>query len=486
MVNLIDRTTQQTRQRLSSILVAPVPEPVDDVLRYLSQRWPSADLAQPPADSGLKPVCGDYGPPLVGHLLDYIRFGTDFGRERYDRYGPVTWMGAFGSRMVMVAGPDATQAVLTDKTGTYSQGGWSFLIDHFFHRGLMLLDFDEHRVHRHIMQHAFTRSRLAGYSLQVGPRVRASVPGWPADRPVRLYWLLKRLTLDVATQVFMGGRGGDVDTERINRAFVATVRAASSLVRYPLPGTRWRAGINGRKVLEDYFASHLPAARAESGDDLFSALCHAETDEGVRFSDDDVINHMIFLMMAAHDTATITTTAAAYFLAKHPEWQERARAESLALGTEPPDINGLGKLGVLDLVITESLRLLAPVPLVMRKTTQDTDLLGHYLPADTLLAVAPAVDHYVPDYWTDPDVFDPERFASHRREDESHRFAWVPFGGGAHKCIGMIFGTLEVKAILHEMLLNYRWQVPDDYRVRWDNTSLPVPSDGLPLQLIRY
>lgn len=483
MVHIIERTTQAARQRLSSVLVAPAPQAVDEAWRRFSRRWPTTDLATPPEGSGLRPVRGDYGLPVVGHLLDYIRFGTEFGRERYDRYGPVTWMGAFGTRVAVVAGPEATQRVFTNADKAFSQAGWQFLIDRFFHRGLMLLDFDEHKVHRRIMQHAFTRDRLAGYTHQVSPRVRATIPTWPTQRPVRLYWLLKRLTLDIATQVFMGGRGGSTDTERINQAFVATVRAASALVRAPLPGTRWRAGVRGRRVLEDYFAQHLPAARASTGEDLFAALCQATTPEGEHFSDDDVINHMIFLMMAAHDTATITTTAAAYYLATHPDWQDRARQESLALGDAPLDIDALDNLDTLDRVIKEALRLLAPVPLVMRKTVTDTDILGHYLPADTLVALAPAINHYVPEYWTDPDTFDPGRFAPHRREDHRHRFAWLPFGGGVHKCIGMHFGTLEVKTILHEMLRTTHWTIPHGYHIRWDNTSLPVPSDGLPIHL---
>ena len=88
-----------------------------------------------------------------------------------------------------------------------------------------------------------------------------SVARWDTDEPVRIHPTLKTLTLDVANQVFMAGRGGREDADEINDAFVATVRAASSLVRLPLPGTRWRAGLRGRAVLEDYFARHLPAAR---------------------------------------------------------------------------------------------------------------------------------------------------------------------------------------------------------------------------------
>ncbi len=480
MSPLLLRPRKALRDRCSSILMLPAPRKVDEVLLDLTHRWPTRPLAEPPRGSGLRPVEGDKGWPLLGHTVDYIRFGAQLGRDRYARLGPVSWMGAFGTRMVVVAGPSATQSVLANSDKAFSQDGWTFLIDKFFHRGLMLMSFDEHLMHRRIMQEAFTRDRLAGYVNQVAPQAREGVASWSSDGPVRLYPLLKDLTLDIATEVFMGGRGGG-DTRAINEAFVATVRAASSIVRLPIPGTRFRAGVKGRRVLEDYFHKHLPATRAGGGDDLFAGLCQATTADGESFSDEDIINHMIFLMMAAHDTSTITTAAAAYFLAKHPQWQEAARRESLALG-KAVDIDALEGLTTLDLVIRETLRLVAPVPLVMRKTVKDTEVQGHHVPAGTLVAVAAAVNHFDHTCWTQPDTFDPNRFGPARQEDKSHRNAWIPFGGGVHKCIGLHFGTLEVKAILHEMLLNYRWTVPDNYRVRWDNTSLPVPADGLPVQ----
>lgn len=481
MTSLLTAPRQKLRNRYSSVLLLPAPRVVDEALLGLSRRWPIRPLAMPPVGSNLKPVVGDAGLPLLGHTLDYIRFGVDLGRDRYERLGPVSWMGAFGMKMVVIAGPSATQAALANTDKAFSQDGWTFLIDKFFHRGLMLMSFDEHLMHRRIMQEAFTRDRLAGYVGQVVPRARDGINSWATDRPVRLYPLLKELTLDIATEVFMGGRGGE-DTHAINGAFVATVRAASSIVRVPIPGTRFRAGVQGRKVLESYFVKHLPETRTSGGNDLFAGLCHATTAEGDSFSDEDVVNHMIFLMMAAHDTSTITTAAVAYYLAKHPEWQERARTESLALGDAPVGIEALERLSALDLIVKEALRLAAPVPLVMRKAVKDTEIEGHYIPQGSLVAVAPALNHFDPACWSDPDVFDPDRFGPAREEDKSHRNAWIPFGGGVHKCIGLHFGTLEVKAILHQMLLTYSWTVPDDYEVRWDNTSLPVPVDGLPIQ----
>src|SRR5690606_39749281 len=111
--------------------------------------------------------------------------------------------------------------------------------------------------------------------------IRRNLPDFGSDRAVRIYWPIKQLTLDVATQVFMGGRGGDENLDEINRAFVAAVRAATSIVRYPLPGTRFRAGIQGRKTLEEYFRRHLPAARESEGTDLFAGLCQRSEERRV-------------------------------------------------------------------------------------------------------------------------------------------------------------------------------------------------------------
>ena len=81
----------------------------DRALLEVARRWPVRSLATPPEGSGLRPVGGDSGWPLLGHTVDYIRLGAELGRERYARFGPVSWMGAFGTRVVVVAGPAATQ-----------------------------------------------------------------------------------------------------------------------------------------------------------------------------------------------------------------------------------------------------------------------------------------------------------------------------------------------------------------------------------------
>ena len=75
------------------------------------------------------------------------------------------------------------------------------------------------------------------------------------------------------------------------------------------------------------------------------------------------------------------------------------------------------------------------------------------------------------------------RFSDARREDASRKYAWVPFGGGVHKCIGMHFGGMEVKAILHQLLLRNSLHVSPDYEPVLDYGTGPFPGDGLPLEL---
>lgn len=454
--------------------------PLDRML--MNMEWRRKSLATPP--DGLKPIMGDSGVPLLGHGVEMLRLGMNYAWKRYNTHGPISWVSAFGVKVVSASGPEATQEVLANRDKAYSQKGWEYFIGPFFHRGLMLLDFEEHIYHRRIMQMAFTADRLSGYMAQVGSVVGASVSSWAARDGFPVYPALKQLTLDVATKIFMASSMGG-DSARLTNAFVDTVRAGTALLRFPVPGGRWAAGLNGRKVLEDYFRRSLPAKRASDSDDLFAALCHARTDDGETFTDDDVVNHMIFLMMAAHDTSTIATSALVYYLGKNPEWQDKVRAESLALGDEPLTVAALAELPTLDLVLKESMRLVPPVPWMVRKTVKDTELLGHHVPAGVFVTTLAWMNHLLPEYWTEPHRFDPTRFAEDRREDKSHRMAYMPFGGGVHKCIGMHFGTYEVKTIVHELVRSFEWTIPQDYHVQWDPTALPVPKDGLPISIRR-
>ncbi|MGH8458319.1 MAG: cytochrome P450, partial [Nevskiales bacterium] len=404
--------------------------------------------------------------------------------ERYARYGEVSWTKAFGERFIGLLGPDANQFVYQNRGDLFASSGWEFFLANFFHRGLMLLDFDEHRMHRRIMQAAFQREALEGYLALMNPGIESGLAGWQTGEKFKVFDHLKALTLDLASEAFIGHAPGP-EAAKLNKAFLDTVRAPTDIIRYPLPFTRWRRGVIGRRVLEEFFRARLPAKRASTDADLFARLCHARTEEGEQFSDDDVISHIIFVLMAAHDTSTITLTNMIYHLARQPVWQERLREESRALGKTALDYDDLSKLTGMTLVMKEALRLCAPVPAMPRRSVRECEFKGFRIPAGHLIQVSPWFSHTMPEYWTEPLCFDPERFSESRAEDRQHPFLWIPFGGGAHKCIGLHFGEMEVKAVLHQLLLRYRWSVPEGYVMKQDFTSLPIPKDRLPVRLDR-
>jgi cytochrome P450 len=432
------------------------------------------------------------GLPFVGRSLEYARDPMALFRKQWETYGPVSPMSMVGpDRWVMLLGPDACEAALRNRDKAFANGpAWTYLVGPFFGRGLMFLDFEEHHLHRRIMQQAFTRDRLEAYVVAMHAAIASGLRQWEPGPDFQAYWALKQLTLGIATEAFMGGADHTSADEmaRVNRSFIACVQAAAAIVRHDVPFTRWHRGMKGRRVLEEFLRGYLPSRRAEATDDLFSVLCHIETEDGERFSDDDVVNHMIFLMMAAHDTSTYTLSTMLQLLGQHPDWQERCRREAEALAGRAgatPTLAELDGLESIDLVMKECLRLRAPVPIVLRQAVKDTVVLDTRIPKGSFAIVAPQFSHVMPEYWTDPEAFDPERFNAERREDRSHRYAWEPFGGGVHKCLGMYFAGAEVKAFMQRFLLDFTWSVDPSYVAPLNNHSLPFPKDGQPIDLRR-
>jgi cytochrome P450 len=318
----------------------------------------------------------------------------------------------------------------------------------------------------------------------MNPAIHRGVTSWPDGADFRLYDAVKHMALDIASEVFMGAEAG-TETDRLNNAFIDTVVGGQAFIRTDVRGGKWHRGLESRRRLEQYFSEQIPAKRAGNGTDLFSVLCQAETEDGERFSDADVVNHMIFTMMAAHDTSTITASMLAYYLARDPEWQDRIRAECLALGKDAIGFDDLDALPLLDLAFRETLRINAPVGMIARQAIKDTEIDGYYIPAGTRLMLAIYPMQRMEPWWHDPETFDPERFSPERAEDQSHKYAWVPFGGNVHKCIGMHFGGMEVKAIIHQLLLNYELSVAPGYEPPMDYGTGPFPVDGLRVGLRR-
>ena len=142
----------------------------------------------------------------------------------------------------------------------------------------------------------------------------------------------------------------------------------------------------------------------------------------------------------------------------------------------------LDRLETLNRVMRECMRMVTAVPGLARESVKDTGLLGYRVPAGSPRLGEPAGP--APPgrvlAGAGPLRSRPVRAVRRRR-----RNAWLPFGSGVHKCIGMHFATMQVKAAMHQLLLNFRWSVPAGYELPIDWSSLPRPKDGLPVRLDR-
>ena len=422
------------------------------------------------------------GLPLVGNLIKFLRDPLD-NAQSLEVHGNVVRSRTFFETVTLL-GPDANQFVLHDREGNFSsRGGWYYWIDAVFPGAIMAMDNPAHKHHRRIMQGAFKRSAMERYVADMGPVIASVLAGWPDGRML-VFPQVKALTLNIAARVFMGMALGP-EADRMNQAFIDTVEASLALIRKPVPPFGMWRGVRARAVLVDLMRSKLADKRASEGPDLFSQLCHARGEDGERFTDDEVVNHMIFLMMAAHDTTTSTLTTLFYCLARDPEWQDRLRADAQALPHAQLQFADLAGCERTAWAMEEALRLYPPLTSIPRKAARDCSFGGYQIPKGTPVGISPIHTHHMPQLWTDPHRFDPERFSPARAEHKRHPYAYLPFGGGAHLCIGQHFADMEVKSVLHQVLRQFRFSVPDGYRMPYQLVPIAKPKDGLPITLQR-
>jgi cytochrome P450 len=441
----------------------------------------------PPKRNSLTHIPGDEGWPLIGKTLQVLADPKGHVERNFAKYGPVYRGHMFGETSIVLLGPDANELVLFDQARQFSSAlGWGRILGLLFPRGLMLLDFDEHRLHRRALSVAFKSGPMKSYLTELDKGIAARVAQWKAKPgPMLLYPAMKQLTLDLAATSFLGADIGP-EVDDITRAFVDMVAASVAVIRKPIPGTKMARGVRGRKRIVAYFSEQIPIRREKGcGDDLFSQLCQATHEDGALLSTQDIIDHMSFLMMAAHDTLTSSLTSFVGELAAHPEWQQRLRDEVAALGIAtdaPTSFDNLEAMQLSEMAFKEALRLKPPVPSMPRRAIRDFTFKGYAIPAGTMVGVNPLFTHHMPDIWPAPEAFDPARFTDEAQRNR-HRFAWVPFGGGAHMCLGLHFAYMQAKCFARHFLQNLSVSLEPGYKPDWQMWPIPKPRDGLRVTL---
>ena len=428
-------------------------------------------------------------PPARSKTLRTLKFLADPKKminELAAAYGPIFRRQDYMGWGVTMLGPEANELVLFNKDKVFSSKlGWDPVLELVFPNGLMMMDFEHHRLHRKTLSVAFKPAPMKSYLNGLNEGIGRTVARWETGKPFKFYPAIKNLTLDLAAGSFLGLPWGP-EAEKINQAFTDMVLASVSIVRRPLPFTQMRRGAKGREFLCGYFGAEIPKRRGMTGDDMFTQICNADDENGTKLTDQEIIDHMNFLMMAAHDTVTSSFTSMVYLLGRNPEWQERLREEVDAVGARYNGVlayEALGELELVEMAFKESLRMIPPVPMIPRRAIKDFEFLGHRIPAGSGVGINTLYTHHMPEHWPEPEKFDPLRFTTQVSAGR-HKYAWVPFGGGGHMCLGLHFAYMQAKAFFFQLLSTHRIVLPEGYECDFRMVPIPRPKDGLPITLV--
>ena len=388
----------------------------------------------------------DKGNLLFGHSIKFNNDALSLVKNLQNKYGDIFEISILHKRVTMFMTPSATKHIYLDGEDNFSsRHGWEFSLGKTFENGLMLRDFDDHRFHRGLLQDSFRRDALANYLQIVQPLLDTWIEELQENQSFNLYATMKELMFKISLELFFD----EIDNSRqkeLEKLFTDAIKSATSVVRTPLPFTKLRKGLKARRSLLKYFESKAENVDIESNT-LFAELVKTNKHEG-GLSNYEIAEHMIFLLLAAHDTTTSTLTTAIHHLSTDKNFYQELKKEANEISLT--DISEL-KNGVKgESLFSEAMRMYPPVPFSLRYVMRDTVVENYKLDTGTYVAIGPLVLHNDERFWENPQECDPNRFLN---ADETNE-AYFPFSGGAHTCIGKFFASYLFKNVIYKLVSN--------------------------------
>lgn len=319
----------------------------------------------------------------------------------------------------------------------------------------------EHKRFRRLMMPPFQGQRMRAYGETMSRLARQLTDNWTQGSEVPVYDVAQRISLDVIMQVIFGVRD-PAQKEVLANNIVELLNGSSALVA-AIPAFRREFGGIGpyasfkrkQRVLYQQLDALIESARkAGPKDDILSLLLDARYEGDQPLSDEEIRDQLLLMVLAGHETTGISIAWSLYSLHR-PENAavlEKLRAELETLGKEP-DPAAMDKLPYLEAVCQETLRRypLAPAP-SPRKLLMPMEFMGYSLSAGMGVAAAIGLTHFREDIYPDPFKFKPERFL----ERKFSPFEYIPFGGGARRCLGAAMASYEMRLVLGTILTRFR------------------------------
>ncbi|GAB3175911.1 cytochrome P450 [Telluribacter humicola] len=416
------------------------------------------------------------GLPLVGNTWHFVRDPLNFLLDLQGQYERLVRVNVLGRDITVLLTAEDAKHVLQENNRNYHKSEAYKILAIFLGNGLLNSEGDFWRRQRKLAQPAFYKQRLALMTDMMVHETQVLLAEWKKHdhsqaRDITADML--SLTLNIVTKALFSTDVGDRVagiSGALNDIMHYSDNALKSFVniplKYPTPGNlRY---LNAVKKVEGLIYDIINNRRDESArnpdvryDDLLDMLLHARDEEtGEGMSDKQVRDEVTTIFMAGHETTANALSWALYVLAQHPKVQKRLREEVIqVVGDEGvPTFESARQLGYTLQVVQEVMRLYPPAWMVGRRTLTPDYIGGYTIKPDSYVLVSPYVLHRHPNYWHQPEVFNPDRFAPEAIK-ERPTYAYIPFGGGPRMCIGNNFALLEMQVVLALLVRDFDIQL---------------------------
>ena len=265
-------------------------------------------------------------------------------------------------------------------------------------------------------------------------------------------------------------------------------------IRRPFSGFRqWASGEQKRNRKRKEFSDQLVLdiirnrmkSQHQGKDDLLQMLLDTEYEDGTKMNEQELLDESMILYVAGHETTALALSWAFYLVAKHPDIEEKILKEAdTVLGNRNPQFNDLMALPYSLQVLNESMRLYPPVWIIDRQAKENDEFEGVRFKKDKAIMCLIYAMHRHPDYWPNPEKFDPERFALNHK-NEKWQEAFMPFGVGPRLCIGNSFALMEMQLVLIMTLRRFRFILNEKHPIELNPLITLRPRHGIKMRVVK-
>lgn len=406
--------------------------------------------------------------PVLGHSIEFVRSTVDLLARAERELGEVAAFHVAGRKMVALFGPEAHAAIfrapdiLLDPSEAYS------IMTPVFGDGMVYDATPEKMAEQFkMLLPALKDARMRTYGERVVAEVEASIASWGDSGEVDLVTYFRTLTNFTSSHCLIGKEFRESMTGEFASVYHDLERGVTPLayIHAHLPIPSFRRRDRARVRLVQMIGTIIDDRRRSGrrGEDFLQTLMDAAYSDGTTLSEHEITGMLLAAMFAGHHTSSVTSAWTLIELAQHPEYLARVMGELervYANGREV-DYASLRDIPLTEHAVKEALRMHPPLFMLVRVAKSDFSFKGYVFPKGSWLVVSPTVAHRIGSVFADPNRFDPDRFAAPREEDKRD-FAYIPFGGGHHRCLGSAFALLQIKAILAVLLRRYEFDLGSD------------------------